>query len=86
LTTPMPPRASSTRTTSVKVPPMSTPILQLMEAHYTDNKHVNAIAPSWFESNIGELIHREPGNACALSSFASSTVRRRAPRLWAPSP
>ena len=35
LTTPMPPRASSTRTTSVKVPPMSTPILQLMAAHYT---------------------------------------------------
>jgi len=24
---------------------------------------VNAIAPSWFESNIGDLIHREPGYA-----------------------
>src|SRR4029434_8424714 len=31
----MPPRASSARTTSVNVPPMSTPILQLMTAHYT---------------------------------------------------
>jgi NAD(P)-dependent dehydrogenase (short-subunit alcohol dehydrogenase family) len=25
------------------------------------NVRVNAIAPSWFESNIGDLIHREPG-------------------------
>ena len=24
------------------------------------NVRVNAIAPSWFESNIGDLIHREP--------------------------
>jgi gluconate 5-dehydrogenase len=24
---------------------------------------VNAIAPSWFESNIGDIIHREPGYA-----------------------
>jgi gluconate 5-dehydrogenase len=27
------------------------------------NVRVNAIAPSWFESNIGDLIHREPGYA-----------------------
>ena len=39
---------------------MSTPILQLMTGHYTDNVRVNAIAPSWFESNIGDVIHREP--------------------------
>jgi NAD(P)-dependent dehydrogenase (short-subunit alcohol dehydrogenase family) len=25
------------------------------------NVRVNAIAPSWFESKIGDLIHREPG-------------------------
>ena len=25
------------------------------------NVRVNAIAPSWFESNLGDLIHREPG-------------------------
>lgn len=25
------------------------------------NVRVNAIAPSWFQSNIGDLIHREPG-------------------------
>jgi NAD(P)-dependent dehydrogenase (short-subunit alcohol dehydrogenase family) len=27
------------------------------------NVRVNAIAPSWFESDIGDLIHREPGYA-----------------------
>ncbi len=27
------------------------------------NVRVNAIAPSWFESNIGDIIHREPGYA-----------------------
>ena len=27
------------------------------------NVQVDAIAPSWFESNIGDLIHREPGYA-----------------------
>ncbi|MGH7335383.1 MAG: SDR family NAD(P)-dependent oxidoreductase [Candidatus Rokuibacteriota bacterium] len=27
------------------------------------NVRVNAIAPSWFQSNIGDLIHREPGYA-----------------------
>jgi NAD(P)-dependent dehydrogenase (short-subunit alcohol dehydrogenase family) len=27
------------------------------------NVRVNAIAPSWFESNIGDLIHREPNYA-----------------------
>jgi NAD(P)-dependent dehydrogenase (short-subunit alcohol dehydrogenase family) len=29
----------------------------------SQNVRVNAIAPSWFESNIGDLIHREPGYA-----------------------
>ena len=29
----------------------------------TQNVRVNAIAPSWFESNIGDLIHREPNYA-----------------------
>jgi hypothetical protein len=32
-----------------------------MTGHYTENVRVNAIAPSRFESNIGDLIHREPG-------------------------
>ena len=30
---------------------------------------VNAIAPSWFESNIGDLIHREP-------DYAARAMRR----------
>jgi NAD(P)-dependent dehydrogenase (short-subunit alcohol dehydrogenase family) len=33
------------------------------------NVRVNAIAPSWFESNIGDLIHREP-------SYAERAMRR----------
>ncbi len=39
---------------------------------------VNAIAPSWFQSNIGDLIHREPGYA--------ERVMRRVPagRMGAP--
>jgi NAD(P)-dependent dehydrogenase (short-subunit alcohol dehydrogenase family) len=33
------------------------------------NVRVNAIAPSWFESNIGDLIHREP-------NYAARAMRR----------
>jgi NAD(P)-dependent dehydrogenase (short-subunit alcohol dehydrogenase family) len=33
------------------------------------NVRVNAIAPSWFESNIGDLIHREP-------TYAERAMRR----------
>ena len=42
------------------------------------NVRVNAIAPSWFESNIGDLIHREPG-------YAERAMRRvPAGRMGAP--
>jgi len=38
---------------------------------------VNAIAPSWFESNIGDLIHREPG-------YAERAMRVPAGRMGTP--
>ena len=43
------------------------------------NVRVNAIAPSWFESNIGDLIHREPNYAERAPSADDGGFGLRAP-------
>ena len=38
-------------------------LTRALAVEWAPHVRVNAIAPSWFESNIGDLIHREPGYA-----------------------
>ncbi|HEU4440211.1 MAG TPA: glucose 1-dehydrogenase [Methylomirabilota bacterium] len=44
-------------------------LTRALAVEWAPHVRVNAIAPSWFESNIGDLIHREP-------SYAERAMRR----------